>query len=1495
MRQLTLFLLGPFHAGLDGEEVAEFKSQRVRALLAYLAVEVDRSHSRPTLAALLWPEWSDQEAINNLRYALYNLRHAIQDQQADPPYLLIDRDTIQFNPTSQVHVDVLRFIQLLQADQNRPMLGERLAEAIQLYRGEFLEGFASPDSLEFDQWMTQKREELHHQLVEALGTLTDCYAAQGNYIAALKTAQRQVETEPWQEQGHRQLLRLLAVSGQRNAALVHYQHYAQQLQQELGVKPDEETRQLFELIQQDSQALALPQYAPGKRQPAALGECPYRGLSAFREQDAPFYFGRAADIDRLHQALEQQLLVAVLVGSSGCGKSSLINAGLMPRLKRRKDTLVVDFRPGKLPFHALAAALIPWLEPERSETERLVEIHRLAQALLQEQVSIQQVIQRILEKYPKIKRLLLFIDQFEELYTLCPDAETQHGYIDMLLQVIQADASQREMPVCILLALRADFMGQALSYRPFADALQESAYMLGPMSPVELHAVVEKPAEKLGVAFEDGLVHRILQDVGEHPGNLPLLEFALTLLWDQSVDGMLTHSAYGKIGYVEGALSRYAEQVFADLTPAEQGAARQIFTQLIQPGRGTEDTRRVASRREIEAENWPLVQHLANKRLVVTGLEASGAETVEIVHEALIQHWERLKSWMDADRDFRNWQEMLRLSIRQWEEAGRDESGLLRGVMLAQAENWLTERQAGLSRLEVQFIQESTALHVRQEQDRQEQARQELEKARALAATERRARRTLGALAGVLALAVVLAAGLTAFANQQRRQALNAYSLSLAANAQKALAERDSATALVLALAANAIAHPPLETQRILLNAAYAPGARSRQPISTLFSGEIGPATCLDYSPDGSQIILGLAGGHLVFWDASGGGYQVLSGHTGKVNAVRIAPDGLTAVSVAADNQVIVWDLRTGRQLRQLGTRGKGHTGTVRTVDISSDGRWAVTGGLAGVSIFNPGELILWDLQCGQELRRFSGHLTGVVSARFTPDGRHILSSSGDWELLLEEQEAPTEGGETKDLLLWDTGSGEISTRYSDLEYDVYTLEISPDGRRALLGSYYDNVVSVLDLASGKATRVLSGHQNAVRDVAFLPGGQSALSAGDDNRLILWNLATGEPEAIFKAGESNPLALAIHPDGHSALSATRNGNLFRWDLQDTALLRRFGAQGDAIFDVDFTAAGQQVLSCSGSPAPDIPARDTSVRLWDLQSGRLLQTMPLLPLPVIYQCAASPDGRWAISVGPDALVRVWDLHSGQELQQLTGHTDWVYSLAITQDGKRALTGSKDGSLIYWDTEQWQIIHKLAGVPSYNWSLAISPDGSKALADAGPQGAVYWDLVTGTAIRQLVRDDLPEGTGASGIAFLPDGRTAVTGENDGYLIQWDLETGRELRRFGRHEDLRARVEISQDGKTMLTSGMNGVLRLWDLQGGELLREFGYTGPALIFDIHISPDGATAISGSIDQVITQWSLHIPDPEELLAWIQANRYLRELSCAERASYQIKPLCEAK
>ena len=303
------------------------------------------------------------------------------------------------------------------------------------------------------------------------------------------------------------------------------------------------------------------------RPPRKVGACPYRGLSAFQEADAQFYFGRETFVDALEQAVSTKKLVAVIVGSSGSGKSSALFAGLLPRLRKAGGYQFASFRPGTQPFYSLAGALVPLLEPNLSKTDRLTETRKLAEQLARgRKCACPRCSSAYQSRFTQTPSRSCWWSTSSRSCTPCarmPDCRKPSS--TSCWPRWRPAKPQRNGLAVILLTMRADFMGQALAHRPFADALQEASLLMGPMTRQELHMAIEKPAEMQGAAFEPGLVERILDDVGEKPGNLPLLEFTLTQLWERQTDGWLTHADYEAMGCVEGALAAYADQVYAEL------------------------------------------------------------------------------------------------------------------------------------------------------------------------------------------------------------------------------------------------------------------------------------------------------------------------------------------------------------------------------------------------------------------------------------------------------------------------------------------------------------------------------------------------------------------------------------------------------------------------------------------------------------------------------------------------------------------------------------------------------------------------------------------------------------------------------------------------------------------------------------------------------------------------------------------------------------------
>ena len=432
--------------------------------------------------------------------------------------------------------------------------------------------------------------------------------------------------------------------------------------------------------------------------------CPYRGLFHFSPNDTEFFFGREIFVEELVQAAAKRSFIPVL-GASGSGKSSVVLAGLVPKLQQQGNWLFTHFRPGYDPFYALAEALVPLYRSDLDSTDEITQAGKLAQSLKNGQ-PLSHVFSSIQRKHSN-HRVLLIADQFEELYTLCSDDAIRRRFLDCLLIGIQSPTNNTSSPVLIA-TMRADFLGSALEYRPFADVLQNDI-KLKPMNRKELLEVISKPAQKLGVRLEAGLVERILDDVENEPGTLPLLEFALTLLWERRSDRQLTHAAYKAIGEVQGALATHADKIYKNFDATEQQQVRRISMQLVLPGEGAEDTRRIATKSELGQVSWLSVSQLASARLVVTSRNNSGQETVEVVHEALIRHWQLLQGWIDENRSKIIQKNRIERWATEWQQNKQLNDYLLQGKQLKEVKAFQKEELTNfaLSDLACEFIKKS--------------------------------------------------------------------------------------------------------------------------------------------------------------------------------------------------------------------------------------------------------------------------------------------------------------------------------------------------------------------------------------------------------------------------------------------------------------------------------------------------------------------------------------------------------------------------------------------------------------------------------------------------------------------------------------------------------------------------------------------------------------------------------------------------------------------
>jgi len=1440
------------------------------------------------LAALLWPDWSDREARSNLRYALSDLRSAIGDREASPPFLSITRDSIQFNLDSHHHIDVGEFAQLLSASGTAFQDIGGLEKAVSLYQGEFLEGFSISDSPPFQEWLLLKREYLHRGLVDALRQLSAVYEEGREFERALPYARRQVELEPWQEDGHRQVIRLLAESGQPGAALAQYETCRQLMEVDLGTEPSEQTRELYRQIQNgewgrgDASTIITPE-----RPDIPLGECPYRGLAAFQEQDAANFYGREGFVEQLLVTLQRGPLVAGVVGSSGSGKSSVVYAGLLPILRADEGWLVVDFRPGVNPFRSMAAALIPWLEPELNETDSLVETRKLGDALDKEELSLQEVVARSLEKLPDCDHVLLFVDQFEELYTLCTEVERQRRFVDHLLSAVEAEKSRRSDSLVVLLTLRADFMGQALAYRRFADALQDASLMLGPMNTAELRAAIEKPAENQGAVFEEGLVDRILEDVGEEPGKLPLLEFALTLLWEGSASGTLSHTTYKGIGGVEGALARYAEEVFTDLDENEQKVARQVIVQLVQPGVGTEDTRRVASRAEIGETYWSLTQTLADKRLVVTGQDVEGRETAEVVHEALIQRWERLRGWIEGARAFRIWQEGLRAAIHQWEDTDLDEGALLRGVPLMQAESWLDERENELSEIETGFIQASLNLRSRRQVER-----------------ERRRRRIILGLGVGLVLTLILAV----FAGLQWRQAGQQRNAAVQSQATAAVERDQTNIALAGLLAAQTYNLMEQEYDLALLL-----GVESIQRVETIegrgslyaalnqgsqllkfLHGHQDDVRSVAFHPGGNLLASGSADGEIFLWDLTTGQPfgDPLNGHQEQVSSLAFSPDGTVLASAGFDDTVMLWDVDKSSSTFGQIVRGplNDHDGNVWSMAFHPDGD-VLASGSADKTI------ILWDVDkdsgtYGKQIAEpLSGHNGIVSSLAFSPDGITLASGSAD-----------------KTVILWDVNAREPLTEPLDgHQAFVSGVAFSPDGRTLASGSK-DNTIQLWEMDKNSEVfgqpigEPLISHTDNVWSLAFSPAGDQLASSSDDGTVLLWDVdqasdSFGGPIGLPLSAHAGPVySLGFSPDGSTIASGGADHNVLLWNkTPENALVRELLKITDSLWWVSFSPDRSRLAWAEP---------DGTIHLWnaDKASDSFGQPVgrPLVGHTNFINCVAfSPDGKTLASASDDTTIMLWDLDEasasfGQPLgAPLEGHTHDVTDVFFSPDGMTLASGSNDRTIQLWDVDTdsttfGQLLHApLEGHTDAVWFTGFNPQGS-LLASGSEDGTVrFWDVGRDSpTFGQQIGSSLEGHAGAVlPVLFTPNGKILASGYSDGTIRLWDAE--RDSGTFGQQlgaplSGIQAqvgRMAFSPDGKNLVSVDFGGVTLMWDVITRRAMEipVHGSSGEGVSArELFFNTDGQSLIAVLKDSRIIELDLSV-ESWQALACQRANRNLTQ------------------
>ena len=1168
--------------------------------------------------------------------------------------------------------------------------------------------------------------------------------------------------------------------------------------------------------------------------------CPYRGLEPFREEDAAFFCGRDAAIRELVARVQEHAFVAV-VGPSGSGKSSLVFAGLLPALRKQARTTmwdVVTLRPGKRPLNALAEAFgtVPakagefefdaWLEKEASFL-RAGDVETLARA-----------VDRHLDAAPeKPDRLLIYVDQWEELYAMAPPPEDkarveQHGAdVEKFIALLVATAADPRSRAKVVLTVRADFYNPLTRNPLLAALLPKQQVNIPPMSRDDLREAIVTPAKAAWLSFAPpALVDRILDDVGLEEGRLPLLQFALKETWRQRAGDRLTADAYTEVGGVARAIEKTAEDAYERLTPAQKDAARRLFLRLVTPGEGQADTR-ARSLLPDDPEQRDIVALFSNPktRLLVTALQAAGPAggevraTVEVAHEALIQRWPTLRDWVRANRENLRARAAILRAQAEWEEHGRDETFLLDpGVQLERGRALL----ANPGDVAIDDIRDYVVCSIGKDQRRLEAEREAaVADQKRIANAQRQARE---------AAERTVAEQQRALTHLREAQIMQSRYLADQARQQRTA---DPAIAVLLALealpdAAAGKDRPYVPEAELQLDGAW---RELRERLALVHDGAVYSAA---FSPDGQRIVTASSDKTARVWDAASGKPigEPLTGHEGMVRSAAFSPDGKRIVTASDDKTARVWDAES---LKPIGQPLKGHEYRVRSAAFSPDGKRIVTASWDKTAR-------VWDAASGKPIGEpLKGHKqwlwsAAVCSAAFSPDGQRIVTASSD-----------------KTARVWDAESGKPIGRLKGHEGAVHSAAFSPDGQRIVTASR-DETARVWDAASGKPIgEPLKGHQDSVLTAAFDPDGQRIVTASWDGTARVWDAASGKPigeplkghdGSVYSALKDHDSAVYSDLMAHEGAVYSAPGHegvvysALTESAVDSAILER-AAHRAAVAALLARAVHSAAVAHKGAVYSALKDHEGAVSaLKDHDDA-------------VYGAAFSPDGTRIVTASSDKTARVWDAAGGKPIgEPLTGHDNDVNSAAFSPDGTRIVTASSDKTARVRDAAGGKPIGEpLTGHDNDVNSAAFSPDGTRIVTASSDKTARVRDAAGGKPIGEpLTGHD----NDVNSAAFSPDGQRIVTASSDGTARVWDAASLKPISEpLKGHDDNVNSAAFSPDGTRIVTASRDKTARVWDAASGKPIGEPLKGHDNVVNSAAFSPDGTRIVTASSDKTARVW----------------------------------------
>lgn len=1235
---------------------------------------------------------------------------------------------------------------------------------------------------------------------------------------------------------------------------------------------------------------------------------PYKGLRAFTRDDAADFFGRDALIEELTETLEGSLTaeqhnvpaarLLTVLGPSGSGKSSVVMAGLLPGLQKgalpgSEAWVYLDpIVPGKRPLESLILTFAPHL-PERSlrairhdlEDDSARGLHLLATQLVR---------QRPGHLSPgQGSRLVLVIDQFEELFTQTESEQERQRCIDLLVAAV----SEPVGPVIVLVTLRADFYDRPMYYPQLSQLIEAHHKAVLPMNLRDLRAVIEQPVTlpDVQLLFEDDLVGDLLFEAQGQAGALPLLEFTLDQLFQQRDGHWLTRKAYLQIGGVKGALAKHAESTYASL-PSDQHRrlVRALFLRLIDPGMTEQDTtRRRAALSELSLPNpkqTAIMREAADAfvaaRLLMTN-EVAGTTTIEVSHEALIREWARLTEWLREAREDITLQQAIGADAAEWVRRSRPVDRLYRGAQLTEAQVWAERNVPNAD--EVDFLHAGAVERQYQEDVALNQRVRELDLQRRVVS---RQRMLIAVLTLLLVASIVFASVAQVLLrqdNQDKSSALiaakNASARALAADASSALLQNQLDLALLLGVEATKTDQRAYEARDSLLSALeYSPH------IITILRGEANSIGTLAFSPDG-RTLLSSDGYSAFIWDTQRGtGHSVLlKGKPLRIGSAALSPDGQTLVTSYADG-VWFWNIQTGERQTQLAGMMQNLPADLiptTTVAFSRDGTLVASG---RCSQYSPNgdcletSISVWKVASTQPIGTPSVVIVvhaDVNSIAFSPDDRLLASSS------------------QTGIQLWNLATGQSRGSVLTGSAGTNSIAFSPNGT-ILAAGCNDKTVRLWNAASGQPTSnsPFTGHTDAVDSVAFSPSGKTLVSGSADGSLRLWDVASGQTITTFTSDTQAKTSVAFSPDGKMLASGSADGTVILWnaDPEQSAINRRLADSGglrNALFSPD----GKIVFTGN---------ENGQVLLQDANTGKLLATLstsgyPLLKpnnaqnqnLYAIESLALSSDGSILVAGRLDGTITLWNWKTRKPVGPPIKHPALLYKIALSSNGHILASGGDGGTIMLWNVAKralirsFHITYRISGT----LPIALSPDGSLLAAGSCAKNTLcqqpqvlLWKVATGNPFSRPL---LGHQYDILDVAFSPKGHILASSSADGIKL-WDVSTETPML-LGTMQpvltndsltDYYDHLLFSADGNMLASYSTPGApfsFALWDVTQRQPFAQVFSEADSFQGSVAFSPDGqklATVFDHSGTGVFLLWDITIPAWQDHACAI-ANRNL--------------------